>query len=130
MQLISTLSNIIAPVFLVLALGYSCSTFKFINKKSISTLMWFAQSIALPCLLFINVLKLDFGIIFNWSLLISFYGAALICFLSGFIGAIYIFSATRSNAVAIGFCALFSNSVLLPIIPILFFIFLKFLNPK
>ena len=75
--------------------------------------MWFAQSIALPCLLFINVLKLDFGIIFNWSLLISFYGAALICFLSGFIGAIYIFSATRSNAVAIGFCALFSNSVLL-----------------
>ena len=111
--MISTLSEIIAPVFFVVAAGYIIAFFKFITQKEISGLMWFAQSIALPSLLFINVTKLDLNTVFNWNLLLSFYGSATFCFLLGFIGAITLFASSTSNAISIGFCALFSNSVLL-----------------
>ena len=73
----------------------------------------FAQNIALQCLLFINIYKLDLNSVFNLNLLLTFYVSASISFVIGIIGGYYFFLKSVTNAIPIGFCCLFSNSLLL-----------------
>ena len=75
--------------------------------------MVFTQSFAIPCLLFRALADLDLGAVFDPRLLLSFYLGAVICFALGILGARRIFRRRPGEAVAIGFGALFSNSVLL-----------------
>jgi predicted permease len=75
--------------------------------------MKFTQSFAIPCLLFRAIATLDLSASFDPRLLISFYTGAAICFSLGMIGARLIFRRDWEDCVAIGFCCLFSNSVLL-----------------
>ena len=70
----------------------------------------FAQNIALQCLLFINIYKLDLNSVFNLNLLLTFYVSASISFVIGIIGGYYFFLKSVTNAIPIGFCCLFSNS--------------------
>jgi predicted permease len=64
-------------------------------------------------LLFRAVVNLDLSAVFHFSLLGSFYTGSLICFILGSFGAKYLFKRRPGEAVAVGFCALFANSVLL-----------------
>ena len=73
----------------------------------------FAENIALQCLLFINIYKLDLNSVFNLNLLLTFYVSASISFVIGIIGGYYFFLKSVTNAIPIGFCCLFSNSLLL-----------------
>ena len=75
--------------------------------------MRFTQNFAIPCLLFTAIARLDLGQSFDWRLLVSFYAGALSGFLLGLFGARYLFGRDWEDAVVIGFCCLFSNSVLL-----------------
>ena len=75
--------------------------------------MTFAQKFAIPCLLFAAIARLDLGQSFDWRLLLSFYAGAFGAFLLGLGGARLIFGRSWEDAIAIGFCCLFSNSVLL-----------------
>lgn len=110
--MIQTIATIIIPVFIIIALGYLSTLFKFLKISEIQILTKFAQNIALPCLLFVNIYQLDLVSVFSLNLLLTFYIAAGISFIIGILGGYY-FLKSLTNSIPIGFCCLFSNSLLL-----------------
>lgn len=108
-----TLLDVILPVFLVIGFGYACVGRKLFPVSGIDGIMIFAQGFAIPVLLFQAIARIDIAASFDPALLLSFYSGALICFLLGLAGARYVFKRDIEDSIAIGFCCLFSNSVLL-----------------
>lgn len=107
------LLDVILPVFLVIGAGYVAVWRGFFPAAGVEGVLQFAQSFAVPCLLFQAIANLDLSAAFNARLLFSFYSGAAICFALGMIGARVFFKRDWEDCVAIGFCCLFSNSVLL-----------------
>jgi predicted permease len=110
---VQALIDVILPVFLVVALGYVLVWRKVLSDNYIDCIMKFAQQVAVPCLLVSALAHIDLESGFDPKLLVSFYTGAAICFTIGLLGARHIFGRSWEDSVAIGFCALFSNSVLL-----------------
>ena len=107
------LLDVILPVFLVIGAGYLAVWRGYFSQAGVDGLMKFTQNFAIPCLLFLAISTLDLGAEFDWRLLLSFYTGATLSFLAGILGARLIFGRPWPDCVAIGFCCLFSNSVLL-----------------
>lgn len=108
-----TLLDVILPVFLVIGFGYVSVWRGYFPVSGIDGVMKFAQSFAIPCLLFQSIANLDLTASFDPRLLFSFYTGAAVCFALGTVGARFVFNRDWEDSVAIGFCCLFSNSVLL-----------------
>jgi predicted permease len=106
---------VILPVFLVMGAGYAATRSRLFSSSAVDGLMVYTQSFAVPCLLFRALVDLDLGAVFNPWLLLSFYTGAVVSFALGVFGARRIFHRRPGESVAIGFGALFSNSVLLGI---------------
>jgi malonate transporter len=105
--------NIVAPVFLIVASGYLIVRVGIFDVERIDHLMKFAIVIAIPCLLFRAISTLDLNAAFDWRILVSYYTAAIFCFvLTVFLGVKF-FRRRPGESVAIAFAALFSNLVLL-----------------
>ena len=111
--MIQTIATIIIPVFIIIALGYLTTLVKILKISEIQILTKFAQNIALPCLLFVNIYQLDLVSVFSLNLLLTFYISAGISFIIGILGGYYFFLKSLTNSIPIGFCCLFSNSLLL-----------------
>jgi malonate transporter and related proteins len=111
--LILDLLVVVLPVFLVIGAGYTATRTGLFRPSAVDGLMVFTQNFAVPCLLFRGVATLDLGAVFDPRLLASFYTGAVVCFILGTLGARRLFGRRPGEAVAIGFGALFSNSVLL-----------------
>ncbi|SEN01766.1 AEC family transporter [Palleronia pelagia] len=108
----SALLDVILPVFLVIGAGYLAVWRGLFADSAVDGLMKFTQGFAIPCLLFRAIATLDLGAEFTWPILASFYVGAASGFLLGVLGARF-FGRGWEDAVAIGFCGLFSNTVLL-----------------
>ncbi|MGC1506768.1 MAG: AEC family transporter [Sulfitobacter sp.] len=108
-----TLLDVILPVFLVIGFGYVAVWRGLFPQAGIDGVLRFAQNFAVPCLLFQAISKIDIAASFDPRLLISFYTGAAACFVLGIIGARILFKRDWEDCIAIGFCCLFSNSVLL-----------------
>jgi malonate transporter len=108
-----TLLDVILPVFLVIGFGYVAVWRGLFPVSGIDGVMRFTQNFAIPCLLFQAIAKMDLGTAIDTRLLLSFYAGAAICFALGLFGARLFFKRPWEDCVAIGFCCLFSNSVLL-----------------
>lgn len=104
---------VVIPVFLVMGAGYLATRVGVFSSAAVDGLMVFTQSFAIPCLLFRALADLDLGAVFDPRLLLSFYTGAVVSFALGILGARKLFHHRPGEAVAIGFGALFSNSVLL-----------------
>lgn len=111
--MLQTLIDVILPVFLVIGAGYTATRAGWFTFGHIDGIMKFTQGFAIPCLLFAAIANLDLQASFDPGLLISFYTGAGICFVLGILGARFFFNRDWEDSVAIGFCCLFSNSVLL-----------------
>lgn len=109
----SSLLDVIIPVFLIIGFGYCTVWIKLFSIDTINGLMKFTQNFAIPVLLFNAISKVDLVNIFNLNLFFSFYIGATAGFIIGFLGSHYIFNRPLEDSVAIGFCCLFSNSVML-----------------
>jgi hypothetical protein len=107
------LLDVILPVFLVIGFGYVAVWRGLFPEAGADALMAFTQNFAIPCLLFRAIATLDLGQDFNPALLGSFYIGAFAGFMAGFWGARLFFNRPWEDCVAIGFCCLYSNSVLL-----------------
>ncbi|MGH1452132.1 MAG: AEC family transporter [Paracoccaceae bacterium] len=107
------LLDVVLPVFVVIGAGYIAVWRGLFSTSHVDGLMKFTQNFAIPCLLFSAISTLDLGQSFDWRLLISFYSGATAGFLTGLLGARYIFKRDWEEAVAIGFVGLFSNSLML-----------------
>jgi predicted permease len=104
---------VVAPVFLTIGAGYAAVRTGLFPASAVDGLMAFAVRFAAPALLFAAIYRLDIGAIFDWRLLASFYAGAVVCFVAGVALARLVWGRRPGEAVAIGFCALFSNSLLL-----------------
>ena len=109
----STLLDVIIPVFLIVGSGYCAVWFRLFSTETIDGLMKFSQNFAIPILLFNAISKVDLVNVFDLNLFFSFYFGATAGFLIGFFGSHYLFSRPLEDSVAIGFCCLFSNTVML-----------------
>jgi len=112
--MLETFNNIL-PVFIIVAIGYGAVKVGYLKPDIATSLNAVAVRIAVPILLFRSMYNLDFKLAFNGPLLASFYFGAIASFaLSGLV-ARYFFNRKPGEAVAVGFCAMFSNTVLLGI---------------
>ena len=109
----SALLDVIIPVFLIIGFGYCTVWAKLFSTDTIDGLMKFTQNFAIPVLLFDAIAKVDLVNVFDFSLFFSFYVGATAGFLIGFLGSHYIFHRSLEDSVVIGFCCLFSNTVML-----------------
>lgn len=107
------LLEVIVPVFLVIGAGYAAVWRGLFPVEGVDGVLRFAQSFAVPCLLFQAIANLDLSAAFDTRLLVSFYTGATACFVLGMVGARVLFGRDWEDCVAIGFCCLFSNSILL-----------------
>ncbi|TVS07010.1 MAG: AEC family transporter [Rhodobacteraceae bacterium] len=107
------LADVILPVFLVIGFGYLARWRNLISDTQVDGVVLFTQNFAIPCLLFVAIARLDLGQEFDWRLMVAFYTGAIISFTLGFAGARLFFARDWEDCTAIGFVALFSNSVLL-----------------
>lgn len=111
--MLQTLIDVILPVFLVIGAGYGTTRAGYFTPGHIDAILRFSQGFAIPCLLFAAMTRIDLKAGFDPHLLLSFYTGAAIAFALGALGARYVFGRDPEDAVVIGFCCLFSNSVLL-----------------
>lgn len=109
----NALIEVILPVFLVIGFGFFAVWRGYFSESGVDGLMAFTQKFAIPCLLFRAISTLDLDQNFDLALLGSFYAGALFGFLVAFAGARVLFKRDWEDSVAIGFCGLFSNSLLL-----------------
>lgn len=107
------LFGVVVPVFLVIGAGYLMVRARLLNDAHVDGLMLYTQGFAIPCLLFKATSTLDLGAVFSPGLLFAFYGGATVSFFLGIVIARRVFRRRPGEAVAIGFGALFSNSVML-----------------
>ena len=107
--------NVVAPVFLIVAAGgVAVRTGRF-SASGVDGLMRFATTFAVPALLALAIFRLDLGAAFDARMMLSFYGAATFCFACTGLLARTVWRRRPGESVAIGFSALFSNSVLIGI---------------
>ena len=107
------LVDVTVPVFLLIGAGYLSVRIRLLTAENIRGLMLYAQSIAIPCLMFRAISQLDFRSDFDSLHMLSFYAGSLCAFLLGLAGARFIFHRSPEESVAIGFAALFGNTVLI-----------------
>lgn len=101
------------PVFLLIGAGYLAVWRGLFDASHVDGLMVFTQRFAIPCLLFQAVATLDLRAGFDWRLLTAYYSGSLVCFAAGILGTLLWLKRGREDAVAIGFAAMFANTVLL-----------------
>jgi predicted permease len=107
------LLDVILPVFVVLGAGYGLAMRGKFTDQAIDALMWFSQGLAVPCLLFRQMAHMDLAADFGLGLLASFYAGAFLCFGLAFFCAWRFFRRPADESIAIGFAAMFSNTLLL-----------------
>ncbi len=103
---------VILPVFLVVGFGYVAVQQKLFPSSGVDGVMLFAQGFALPALLFRAMSTLDLSTL-TIDLFLSYYGGATVAFLVIMAGARLFFRRPWEDTIAIGFCALFANGLLL-----------------
>ena len=111
-MLLSVLS-VTVPVFLLIGAGYGAVRLRLFHQGQVDGLMVFTQSFAIPCLLFLAVSTLDLAASFELRLLAAYYSGSILCFGLGIAGAMLWLGRGAEDAVAIGFAAMFANTVLL-----------------
>ncbi len=105
--------QIVLPVFLLIGAGYCAVRSGIFSDFQADALMKFTLNFAVPCLLFRAIAGLDLAAVFKPQLLGSYYVGSLVCFALGTLGARWFFNRRPGESVAIGFCCLFGNGVLL-----------------
>lgn len=107
--------NVILPVFAILALGYGAVRLRLFPSEGVRGLVVFVNNFATPCLLFNAMLNTDFATTFNWAVIVPFYVGAIVVFIIGIIVSGRVFRDKPGEAVASGFSATFTNTVLIGI---------------
>ncbi|KIT17739.1 AEC family transporter [Jannaschia aquimarina] len=105
--------TVTVPVFVLIGAGYVAVWKGLFSQPNVDGLMVFTQRFAIPCLLFLAMARLDLAAGFDWRLLTAYYSGSLICFAAGILGTLFWLKRGPEDAVAVGFAAMFANTVLL-----------------
>lgn len=104
---------VVVPVFLLIGAGYAATRLGAFAPSHVDGLMVFTQRFAIPCLLFLALARLDLAAGFDWRMLSAYYSGSLVCFAAGVAGTMLWLRRPAEDAVAVGFAAMFANTVLL-----------------
>ena len=104
---------VVLPVFVLIALGFISSYLHLLTRYLVDGLAKFCQDFGIPFLLFFNLAILDLSSAFNIELLVFFYISMIFSFIIISCIAYFIFKQPYNNSIILGFCAMFSNGVLL-----------------
>ncbi|WP_127144830.1 AEC family transporter [Pelagibacterium montanilacus] len=107
--------NVVAPVFMLIAIGYGAARFRYFPREGVRGLIAYVNNVATPCLLFRAMAGVDLETAFNPSILFGFYTAALCVLLVGSLLAFHVFRRRPGESVAVGFSGTFTNTVLVGI---------------
>ena len=107
--------NVILPIFALLALGYGAVRLRLFPNEGVRGLIVFVNNFAAPCLLFRAMLNSDFSTTFNWGVIVPFYVGGVAVFIIGILLSAKLFRNKPGEAVASGFSAMFTNTVLVGI---------------
>lgn len=107
--------NVIAPVFVLIGLGYLAVRLKLYPQDGVRGLLAYVNNFATPCLLFRAMLEVDFQAAFNPSIIAPYYLGAFSVMLIGALVARYAFKRRPGEAVSVGFASMFTNTVLVGI---------------
>ena len=124
-NLIFTL-NIVAPVFLIIFLGFFLKKYRLLNKNFISVSSQIVFTVTLPCLIFLKLATTDFKTAFNLRQIIFIYIGTIFYFIFSWLVSIaltdkgrdqsaFIQGSFRSNFVILGFALIvnmFGNGAL------------------
>jgi len=106
--------NVVAPVFLLVALGYFVKRINVINENFVDVTSRFVYSVSLPALVFINIAEIDLSEAIDFNQIIYIYVATLISFFliwllsipfikEGKNLSVFVQGAYRSNFAIVGF---------------------------
>jgi malonate transporter len=106
--------NVVAPVFLLVALGYFVKKINVINENFVDVTSKFVYSVSLPALVFINIAEIDLSEAIDFNQIIYIYAATLFSFFIVWIFSIpfikdgknlsvFVQGAYRSNFAIVGF---------------------------
>jgi predicted permease len=109
------LLEIVLPVFFLVGAGYLSVATRFLPDAAIDPLIGFAVRVAIPCLLFLAMLRVDLGRAVDWRALAAFFGAITVAFLAAATLSRLVWRRRPGEAVAVGFAAFFGNVVMLGI---------------
>lgn len=109
----SALINVLLPVFLIIGVGFISAKFKWLPSSAVDGVMLFTQKFAIPCLLFNAMVNIEIGNYFNFLLLVSYFIPSLIGFFLGILISRSLLKYSLEKSVVIGFCCLYSNSLML-----------------
>jgi len=118
--------NVVAPVFLLVALGYFVKRINVINENFVDVTSKFVFNVSLPALVFINIAEIDLSTAIDLKQIVYIYAATLISFFVIWLLAIpfvkdaknqsvFVQGAFRSNFAIVGFAIiskLFGSSAL------------------
>lgn len=104
--------NVVAPVFALIALGYAAVRLRLYPREGVGGLIGFVNTFAAPTLLFRAMLTVDFGAAFIPAIIGPFYLGAVLMMVFGALTARKIFGRSPGESVAVGFAAMFTNTVL------------------
>ena len=104
---------VIFPVFFLVIIGFLGSMLKLLKKTYVDSLAKFSQNFGIPFLLFFNLAILDLDSAFNFELLICFYFSMIFSFILISSISYFFFKQQYKTSIILGFCAMFSNGVLL-----------------
>jgi malonate transporter and related proteins len=109
---------IVMPVFLLIGAGYGGVRSGYLRPELSDYLNVYTVRIAMPCLLFQAMSKIDFGAAFNGYMLAAFYIGSFLSFIIAIALSRTIWRRRAGEAVSVGFTAMFSNTVMigLPIV--------------
>jgi malonate transporter and related proteins len=107
-------SNVVAPVFLLVALGYFVKRINVINENFVDVTSKFVYSVSLPALVFINITEIDLSEAIDFNQIIYIYAATLFSFFivwnisipfikDGKNLSVFVQGAYRSNFAIVGF---------------------------
>ncbi|GMU95236.1 AEC family transporter [Ignavibacterium album] len=112
-------ANIVAPVFLIIALGYAAKKMRIINENFVDVTSKFVFSVSLPALVFMQIAEMDLSKTINFPQILFIYTGTITTFIliwllsipfikDGRDRSVFIQGAFRSNFAIVGF-AIISN---------------------
>lgn len=99
----------IAIVFGTICLGFLCMKSGKMTEDQLGGLVFFAMTIALPCLIIRSFLSIDLGAVFDPDIYLAYYSAAGLIFFTGWLVALKVMKTSGIEAGLYGMSASFCN---------------------
>ncbi|MGL4441099.1 MAG: AEC family transporter [Bosea sp. (in: a-proteobacteria)] len=106
---------IVLPVFGLIMIGYATRRFSIVSNRTGDGLSDYVFTLAVPCMLFRTIAKADIPAVQPWGYWIAYFTGVAVCWVLAMLVAKRMFQRSHTSAVACGFAAAQSNTVLVGI---------------